>query len=68
MLYCFWRWENISRGVFFRVIFLKFMGLAGLLVFVFCLPKAIPHLFLLLYGSEEYLCVLFKACQYKNVH
>ena len=41
--YCFWSFENISRGCWFRVICLIFRGLTGLVV-VGCVPKAIPHL------------------------
>ena len=45
-------------------IFLMFRGLAGLVSVVVCVPKAIPHLFVLPYGSEAYVNVLFKAYLY----
>jgi hypothetical protein len=50
------------------VIFLIFRGLAGLVLVVVCVPKAIPHFVHAPYGSEAYTNVLFKAYQYKNVH
>jgi hypothetical protein len=50
------------------VIFLIFRGLAGLVLVVVCVPKAIPHFVYSPYGSEAYTNVLFKAYQYKNVH
>ena len=46
------------------VIFLIFRELAGLVVVVVCVPKAIPHLLLLPYGSEVCVNVLFKAYLY----
>ena len=48
--------------------FLKFMGLAVLVVVVVFVPKAIPHLFCAPDSSETYVNALFKAYQYKNVH
>ena len=50
-MYCFWSFENISRGGCVRVVFLIFRRLAGLVVVMIvgvCVPKAIPHLFVLL--------------------
>jgi len=67
-LYCFWSFENISRGCFVRVILLIFRGLAALVLVVVCVPKAIPHFVMLPYGSEAYVNALFKAYLYKNVH
>ena len=48
-------------------IFMIFRGSAGLVSVVVCVPKVIPHFVVLPYGSEVYVNVLFKACQYKNV-
>ena len=50
------------------VIFLIFRGLAGLVLVVVCVPKAIPHFVYSPYGSEAYFNVLFKAYLHKTVH
>ena len=60
---------RIFRGVVgVKVIFLIFRGLTGLVMVVVCVPKAIPHLFMLLMVQKHTANVLFKAYLYKNVH
>ena len=44
------------------------MGLSDMVAVVVCVPKAIPHLYMLPHSSEAYVNALFKACLYKNVH
>ena len=63
-MYCFWSFENISRGCCVRVVFLIFRGLTGWVVVVIvgvCVPKAIPRFVHAPNGSEACANVIFKA-------